>query len=94
MENLSVTDIGAWSTPLLAAVALNFVGLGLSKAEFFNNKYIPITLAILGGIIYPFIGTKVATDQIKLGNLIVQGMTCGGFAVLLNQQFKQFFKNE
>lgn len=86
MENL-INDLLKLSPPLLLALALNLFGWGLRQYPGFNNKWIPLTLMFVGGIVYPFIGK---TPENTRAACMVVGFCIGGLSVAINQQFRQF----
>lgn len=89
LDSLDLNTLGQLSPPVLLMLFLNLVGYGLSKAPVLDNKWIPLILPILGGIVYPFIGTIEASQRHPTVHLAIIGCIIGGAAVGTNQLFRQ-----
>jgi uncharacterized membrane protein YqaE (UPF0057 family) len=93
MDTIDLTDIDKISTPVLLALFLNIVGVFL-KQSFINNKWIPLALLMLGGIVNVFLGlAPIGINHPKI-YLLVQGVCIGGLAIGLNQAFRQLTKDK
>lgn len=80
---------------LIVAVVLYFVGMGLKKAQYFNDKHIPATLGIAGVVfasLYVF-GTSAVTNaqeaSMAIFTALVQGLLVAGFSTYVDQVIKQ-----
>lgn len=80
---------------LIVAVVLYFIGMALKKAQYFDNRHIPLTLGCAGIILaamYVFGTTTVATPQeacMACFTAIVQGLLVAGFSTYVDQIIKQ-----
>lgn len=80
---------------LVVAVALYFVGMGLKKAQYFDDKHIPVTLGIAGCVLcalYVFGTSAIGTAQeisMAIFTAIVQGLLVAGLSTYVNQIIKQ-----
>jgi hypothetical protein len=79
---------------VLAIVALNIIGKMLKTFDWHPDKLIPITLPILGAVIWLFIGDMMPISWITSAEhpQVVHamiGLTCGAFAVWGNQVLRQ-----
>ena len=90
LESLDLEGLSKLSPPVLLMLFLNLVGYGLNKNPYVENKFIPVILFILGGILYPFIGILDATQRHPHVHLGIIGMIIGGAAVGANQILRQF----
>jgi hypothetical protein len=63
------------------------VGFGLKKASFFNDKYIPIAMIVLGAI------SGILLNGIDFQNFMM-GAISGACATGVNQVYKQLRKDE
>lgn len=88
LENLDLDSITKLSPPVLLMFFLNMVGYALNKSPI-DNKYIPIIMFVLGGIIYPFIGMIEASQRHPAVHLGIIGCCIGGAAVGANQVLRQ-----
>lgn len=83
---------------LVLVPALYLVGVGLKKAAFFADKYIPLALGLLGAVlgatwlmVFRVEGYSAAQSLLTGA---VQGILCAGLSVYANQLFKQLGKTE
>lgn len=80
---------------LIVAVVLYFVGIGLKKAQYFNDKHIPVTLGISGIVfaaLYVFGTCKISNPQeasMAIFTALVQGLLVAGFSTYVDQIIKQ-----
>jgi len=86
-----INDIKELSAPVLLALFLNVVGVMVSRTAI-DNKYIPMILMLLGGVLYPFIETSEAVSTLRYPMVkeFVIGVCVGGLSVGLNQAVRQF----
>lgn len=85
---------------IVVAIVLYFVGMGIKNTELIKDKYIPVTLGVLGVIISAIY--IIATSTISgyqevltvIFTAIVQGILVAGTAVYVNQVIKQRNKEE
>lgn len=85
---------------VVVAVVLYFVGLGLKKAKFLKDKFIPLVLGILGIVfatIYVLATSDISTAQTVLMAIftsIVQGVLVAGLSTYVSQLIIQGKKEE
>ena len=83
---------------LVLIPVLYVIGAGLKRAEFFEDKYIPLGLGIMGIILVSiYIAstsefTNVQSVFAAVFASITQGILCAGCAVYANQIAKQIKK--
>lgn len=90
LESLDLSSLQTMSPPVLFMLFLNLLGYGLAKSPFFDNRFIPVVLFAVGGIVYPFIGILDATQRHPHVHLSIIGFIIGGAAVGANQLLRQF----
>lgn len=74
---------------LVIVAVLTVLGYGIKQTTLINDKYIPITLIVLGAIL----GAVMSLEgDLGMYDGILQGVLCGGAAVGLNQVPKQLIK--
>jgi hypothetical protein len=85
---------------VVVAIVLYFIGMGLSRAEKINNKFIPLILGATGIVlcaIYVFATSQVSGYQdvlLALFTSITQGILVAGLSNYVNQISKQLQKQE
>ena len=85
---------------IVVAVVLYFVGAGLKKSEAVADKYIPIILGAVGGVlcaIWVLATCPNDTGQniaMAVFTAIVQGILVAGLSTYVNQIIKQSQKTE
>jgi hypothetical protein len=90
-EIKSVLEFG----PLvLLTVALNVLGLLLKRIDWHPDKLIPITLPIVGAVVWIFLGESAPVSWIKSAQhphvvYALVGFVAGGLAVWGNQVLRQ-----
>jgi hypothetical protein len=87
-----INAIPRLSPPVLLVFLLVGLGYVLKLSKIFSNKYIPLSLAFLGSMVYPFV-TRVAEINHQVRYPIVAdicvGFLCGLAAVGINQAWRQ-----
>jgi hypothetical protein len=81
---MPTTELLELSPPILLALALNLVGYALRQSPV-PNWLIPFLLMLIGAGTAPFLFTGPGT----MAQRILQGLVLGGFAVGLNQAWRQ-----
>ena len=72
---------------VIISVVLYVLGIFIKKTEFIKDKYIPITLMLLG-----IVGALLI--NYSMTEAVFQGILCAGIAVLGNETVKQLGKVE
>jgi hypothetical protein len=85
MTQTALNDLLQLSPPLLLALALNLIGYAL-RASPIPNWTIPFLLMSAGGVAGPYI---LADGDALLAERVLRGVVLGGFAVGLNQAWRQ-----
>lgn len=67
---------------LIATPVIYIIGVFIKKAQFINDKYIPLILLAVG-LLLGFLNCGLTVDAIE------QGVLVAGAAVLVNQAIKQ-----
>lgn len=80
----TITQLLGTTEALLVALALNAVGFVIKKTPFMDNRWIPLSLCLLGGILYPWL-TAWTGQNVLLGVIIGAGAV--GFHQLYTQHF-------
>lgn len=71
---------------IILVVVCYVIGMALKKAGFMPDKYIPITLIVVGAILG---GIFALQTEVTLFMGIMQGLLCGGASTGINQAVKQ-----
>lgn len=85
---------------IVVAFVLYFVGMWLKQAAFVKDKYIPLTLGIIGIVvcgIWVLATVSFSTTQdiaLAIFTAIVQGILVAGLSNYVNQIIKQAGKTE
>ena len=80
---------------LVLIPVLYFVGMGLKKAMYFEDKHIPLVLGILSvllSLLYVMATAPIGSwkDILMAGfTAVTQGVLCAGCSVYINQIIKQ-----
>lgn len=80
---------------LVLIPVLLFIGTGLKKASWLDDKHIPVALGIIGIVLsamYIISTTNITDGKVLIGSLftaIVQGVLVAGCSVYVNQIKKQ-----
>lgn len=89
LDSLDLNTLSQLSPPVLLMLFLNLVGFGLNKTDYISNKWIPLILFSLGGILYPMIGIVEASQRHPVIHLAIIGCIIGAAAVGTNQLYRQ-----
>lgn len=85
---------------VVVAIVLYFVGLGLKKAKFIKDKFIPLALGVIGIVlatIYVLATSEINTTQtvfMAIFTSIVQGVLVAGLSTYVSQLIIQGKKEE
>lgn len=85
---------------IILAVVLYFIGMGLKKAQYFQDKHIPAILGVLGIVLsalWVYATSTITNPQeiaLAIFTAIVQGILVAGLSVYVNQLIKQKNKSE
>lgn len=77
-------------TPLVAS--LYVVGIILKQTTILKDKFIPLTLLVLG--ILGSFGLLSLASKVDITTAIIQGILATGMAILINEVPKQLMKSE
>lgn len=92
-----IMDIMNYVKPELIVVALvlYIIGIAIKKAEYINDKYIPLILGVIGIVlaaIWVFANSPLNTTQdvlMAVFTSIIQGILVAGLSTYVNQLIKQ-----
>ena len=92
-----IMDIMNYVKPELIVVALvlYIIGIAIKKAEYINDKYIPLILGVVGIVlaaIWVFANSPLNTTQdvlMAVFTSIIQGILVAGLSTYVNQLIKQ-----
>lgn len=85
---MKLTDFIQEGYIILVAV-LNVIGIGIKQTNLIPDRFIPISLIILGGILGVF-----TSIDLPLIDSVFQGVLCAGVAVLGNEVVKQYDRED
>ena len=80
---------------IVVALVLYIIGLAIKKAEYINDKYIPLILGVIGIVlsaIWVFANSPLNTTQdvlMAVFTSIIQGILVAGLSTYVNQLIKQ-----
>ncbi len=80
---------------LILIPVLYFIGMGLKKATWLDDKHIPVSLGVIGiclSALWVFATTTISGPQavaLALFTSVVQGILCAGGSVYANNIVKQ-----
>ena len=80
---------------IVVALVLYIIGIAIKKAEYINDKYIPLILGVIGIVlsaIWIFANSPLNTTQYVLMAVftsIIQGILVAGLSTYVNQLIKQ-----
>lgn len=84
----------------LVSIVLYFIGMWLKRSSFIKDKYIPITLGVVGMLICGiYVASTCACDSrettaLAIFTAVTQGILAAGLSNYVNQIFKQANKLE
>ena len=92
-----IMDIMNYVKPELIVVALvlYIIGIAIKKAEYINDKHIPLILGVIGIVlaaIWVFANSPLNTTQdvlMAVFTSIIQGILVAGLSTYVNQLIKQ-----
>ena len=92
-----IMDIMNYVKPELIVVALvlYIIGIAIKKAEYINDKHIPLILGVIGIVlaaIWVFANSTLNTTQdvlMAVFTSIIQGILVAGLSTYVNQLIKQ-----
>lgn len=85
---------------MVVAIVLYFVGMALKKAEYIQDKFIPIIIGIFGvmlSLVWVLATSTMNGYQdvlLAVFTAIIQGILCAGLSTYVNQTIKQLGKEE
>lgn len=80
---------------IVVALVLYIIGIAIKKAEYINDKYIPLILGVVGIVlaaIWVFANSPLNTTQdvlMAVFTSIIQGILVAGLSTYVNQLIKQ-----
>ena len=80
---------------IVVALVLYIIGIAIKKAEYINDKHIPLILGVIGIVlaaIWVFANSPLNTTQdvlIAVFTSIIQGILVAGLSTYVNQLIKQ-----
>lgn len=80
---------------IVVALVLYIIGIAIKKAEYINDKYIPLILGVIGIVlaaIWVFANSPLNTTQdvlMAVFTSIIQGILVAGLSTYVNQLIKQ-----
>lgn len=80
---------------IVVAIVLYIIGMGIKKAKYIDDKYIPLILGVIGIVlaaIWVFANVSLNSTQdilMAIFTSVVQGILVAGLSTYVNQLIKQ-----
>lgn len=77
---------------LILIPVIYLIGMFIKSANFYNNRFIPLTLGVTGivlGILLALLNQVYSDIQLNVFNGAMQGLFCAGMAVFGNEVYSQ-----
>lgn len=92
-----IMDIMNYVKPelIVVAIVLYIIGMGIKKAKYIDDKYIPLILGVIGIVlaaIWVFANVSLNSTQdilMAIFTSVVQGILVAGLSTYVNQLIKQ-----